>query len=173
MWLKMEGIKKMRKFYCLTILTLINCISTDYSLVLENTGDKAEIKRMQEVQRKAHFSHDAGLLVSMFSQDFTNVSGGKIERLTQEQGYNRFQPYFDQSTFMEWDNLAEPITRVSKDGTMAYSIVHKRVGLKAKDENGVERQHLTTYAWIETYEKQKGKWKLTAVASTNEPPQQK
>jgi hypothetical protein len=55
---------------------------------------------------------------------------------------------------------------------MAYVIVHKRVRLKAKNEKGELEEETTIFAWTETYEKQNGKWTLTAVASTNERPKQ-
>lgn len=163
----------MSKFHGLLILTLINCLSTGYFLGFGKTDDLAEIRKLQDVQRQAHLNRNANLLVSMFSPDFTNIGAGKIEKLTREQGIKRFQPYFDQSTFLEWDNISPPTIRVSKDGSMAYSIVHKRVRLKARDENGVEREFQTNFAWMETYEKQNGTWMLTAVASTNEPTQKK
>ncbi|MEW6732522.1 MAG: hypothetical protein AB1489_14430 [Acidobacteriota bacterium] len=162
----------MKKYYWLSIIPLIICFTMGYRRAIDIDKDKAEIMRLQELQRKAHFNKDAGLLVSMFSDDYINVKAGKIESPTREQSINRLQPYFDQSSFIEWDNISPPIIRVSEDASMAYAIVQKRVRLKAKDNNGVEREYQTIFAWMETYEKREGKWKLTAVASTNEPSQE-
>jgi hypothetical protein len=43
------------------------------------------------------------------------------------------------------------------------------VRLLAKDENGKEAEETEIFAWIATYRKIKGEWKLTAVASTKTP----
>lgn len=53
---------------------------------------------------------------------------------------------------------------------MAYVIVHKRVRLKAGDEKAESREETTVFAWLETYEKQPGRWALKVLASTNHPP---
>lgn len=128
-----------------------------------------ELMQLQQQARAAHFGKDAKLLVSMFADDFINIGAGKISRPTREESQNRFQAYFDRSEFLEWDDISPPIIRVSQDASMAYVIVHKRVRLKAKNEQGVLEEAATIFAWTETYEKQDGKWTLTAVASTNEP----
>jgi ketosteroid isomerase-like protein len=129
----------------------------------------SELLQLHEQQRTAHFNRDAKLLVSKFADDFINISAGKITRPAREQSLNRFQAYFDRSTFLEWDDISPPVVKVSKDASMAYVIVHKRVRLKAADDKGVPQEVTTVFAWMETYEKQSAKWVLTAIASTNEP----
>ncbi|MGH7600597.1 MAG: YybH family protein [bacterium] len=128
-----------------------------------------ELLQLQQQGRNAHFGKDAKLLVSVFADDFINIGAGKITRPTRDQSINRLQAYFDRSEFLEWDDISPPIIRVSQDASMAYVIVHKRVRLKAKNAQGEAEEATTIFAWVETYEKQNGKWVLTAVASTNEP----
>ena len=86
-----------------------------------------------------------------------------------KQNLNRFQNYLNNSTFLEWDDITPPVIKVSDDATLGYVLVHKKVRLLAKDENGKEQEETEIFAWIETYQKIKGKWKLTAVVSTNTP----
>jgi hypothetical protein len=152
-------------FYDITV----NRVDLNIFKVPQNIQAISELLQLHEQQRTAHFSRNAKLLVSKFADDFINVSAGKIIRPTREHSLNRFQAYFDRSTFIEWDDIAPPVIKVSKDASMAYVIVHKRVRLKAPDETGVPREVTTIFAWMETYEKQNGKWALTAIASTNEP----
>jgi len=52
---------------------------------------------------------------------------------------------------------------------MAYVIVQKRVRLRAKSAAGREEEQVEVFAWLSTYQKIGGQWKLTAVASTNTP----
>lgn len=128
-----------------------------------------ELLDLQKHERAAHFSRDAKLLVSMFADDFTDVSKGKMQNLSRETSRTRFQSYFNNSTFIEWDDISPPVIKISDDATMAYVLVHKRVRRLAKDESGKESEITDIFAWIATYRKIKGEWKLTAIASTNTP----
>jgi hypothetical protein len=129
-----------------------------------------EMLQLHEQQRAAHLGKDANLLVSIFADDFVNVSAGKINRPTRDESLKRFRAYLERSNFLEWEDIAPPIIRVAQDASMAYVIVHKRVRLTAQNERGETEEETTIFAWMETYEKQRGKWVLTAVASTNQPP---
>lgn len=153
----------------------------DFHTIALNVGDEkifaippsiAAIKELQQLlrqERVAHFSKDANLLVSTFADDFLNIAAGKINRPSREESIRQFQAYFDRSEFFEWDDISPPIIRVSQDASMAYVIIQKRVRLKTKNEKGDVLEETTTFAWTETYEKQDGKWRLTAVTSTREP----
>jgi len=128
-----------------------------------------EISDLLKQARVAHFTRNAKLLVSTFADDFTNIAGGKITKPVREASITRFQKYLDNSTFIEWDDIAPPVIKVSDDASMAYVLVHKKVRLLAKDESGKEQEETEIFAWIEVYRKIKGDWKLTAVVSTNTP----
>ncbi|NUO82981.1 nuclear transport factor 2 family protein [candidate division KSB1 bacterium] len=128
-----------------------------------------ELRQLLQQGRSAHFGKDAGLLVSVFAEDFISIDAGKISRPAREESRNRLQTYFDRSEFLEWDDISPPIIRVSQDASMAYVIVHKRVRLKAKNEEDELEEETTIFAWTETYEKQNDKWTLTSVTSTRKP----
>lgn len=124
-----------------------------------------ELLELHNLQRTAHFNRDAKLLVSMFDQNFVEVRNGKVSFLKKEDALKRFQAYFDASTFIEWDDINPPIVKVSDDAMMAYLIVNKRVRLKTKDDKEVT----DVFAWTSTFQKIKGKWMMTSIASTNQP----
>lgn len=128
-----------------------------------------QLLELQKQARVAHFTRNANLLVSTFADDFTNIAGGKITKPAREASITRFQNYLNNSTFLEWDDIAPPVIKVSDDASMAYVLVHKKVRLLAKNENGISTEETEIFAWIETYRKIKGEWKLTAVVSTNTP----
>lgn len=149
-------------------------------IVLNKTDEKVfaiptKVKAMNEIAallkqaRVAHFTRNAKLLVSTFAEDFSSVSSGKISKPSREASLTRFQNYLNNSTFIEWDDITPPIIKVSDDASMAYALVHKKVRLTAKNEIGKEEEETEIFAWIETYRKIKGEWKLTAVVSTNTP----
>jgi hypothetical protein len=128
-----------------------------------------ELLKLHQEARAAHFNRDAKLLVSSFADDFTNVDSGKISMPTKEKSIKGMQSYFDNSTFLEWDDITPPVIKVSDDATMGYTIVHKKVRLLTKTEAGGSAEETEVFAWVAIYRKVKGQWKLTTIASTNTP----
>ena len=127
-----------------------------------------ELLLLQKQEREAHLQKNAARLVEMFAPDFINISDGNVTRPSKEESLRGFQAYFDRTTFLEWDDITPPIIRVSQDASMAYVLVQKRV--RIRPSAGTSTQESTTiFAWIETYEKQGGKWWLKVVASTDHP----
>ena len=110
------------------------------------------------------------MLVSTFSDDFASIDDGMVSRPSREEHLRRFQSYLDSATITEWDDVTPPILRISADGSLAYSIVNKKVTLHYEDESGETVSESTVFSWIETWEKSHGEWKLTAVASTEQTP---
>jgi hypothetical protein len=103
-------------------------------------------------------------------EEFIAVSGGKVYRSKKADGRKQFTEYFRGAKYYEWDDVEEPILRISKDGSMAWMITRVRVRRTQKDAAGVEREEKFVYAGIMTYEKQAGKWMRVANVSTFEPP---
>lgn len=128
-----------------------------------------EILAVHNRARAAHFNRDAKLLVSTFADGFADVRNGSIERPDREKSLSRFEAYFQNSTFIEWNDLEPPVIRVSDDSTLAYTIVRKRVRLKTRGSAGAEVEETDVFSWIATYKKIRGVWKLTAIASTRAP----
>ena len=63
--------------------------------------------------------------------------------------------------------MAEPVIRLSDDGSLAYAIIQKQVILSRSDSLGKPIIDTTDYAWISVYRKQKGEWKVECNVSTN------
>lgn len=130
--------------------------------------DLAILRGLLEQERVAHFTRNPDLLVSLFAEEFINVSAGRVSRPSRADSQARFRAYFERSTFIEWDDLEPPLIRLAGDGSLAYAIVQKRVRLTANDEAGLPQEHLTLFAWVEIWEKETGEWKLKLIASTNQ-----
>lgn len=128
-----------------------------------------ELMELHRQDRAAHFQRDAKLLVGSFADDFISIGNGKIQTPTRQASLDRFTNYFQNSTFLEWDDIVPPVIKVSNDSTMGYAIVSKRVRLKTRDAAGGEVESTEVFAWLATYRKINEQWKLTALASTNTP----
>jgi hypothetical protein len=128
-----------------------------------------ELLEMHRQARAAHFGRDADKLVADLADDYTNVTNGQIQQPGREASLTRFKNYFGRSAFLEWDDITPPVIKVSADATMAYMIVNLKLRLTAAGEDGKPREQSEVFAWLATYRKIEGVWKMTAIASTNTP----
>lgn len=129
--------------------------------------EKAEILRLEALQREYHFQKNAADFVKMFSKDFVSLNRGMIGRPTAAENFDRFSRYFGSVEFVKWDDVNPPLVRISDDASVAYSILDKLVILKMKDESGAEIMDTTHFAWMTVYKKENAAWKIDAVSSTN------
>ena len=131
--------------------------------------EKSELLRLHKTDREAHFKTDVDLLQQSSPEEFIAVSGGKIHRTDKATERKQFEGYFRGAKYHEWDDVEEPIIRISKDGSMAWMITRIRVKRTQKDAAGEETERKFIYAGIMTYEKKAGKWVRVANVSTFEP----
>ena len=147
-------------FFFAIFLTCVNCFAL--------SEEEAELLKMHEQDRRAHFETDVELLLGSSPEVFITVSRGKINRVTKSQEREMFTAYFQNATYYEWDDLEPPIVRVSKDGTMGWIISRVKVRRVQKDSGGKQQEQKFVYAGIMTYEKLLGKWIRSANVSTFE-----
>lgn len=129
-------------------------------------ADLAELMRLHEQQKTAHLTYNAEMFVEMFAEQLTQLQRGALTTRTRAEDLQRFKTYFSSFKFAEWEDIAPPLMRLSKDGTLATIAVQKRVRGTYKDDSGAEKSDHTIYAWLEVWEKVDGKWKVVTVAST-------
>lgn len=132
-------------------------------------ADMTELLRMHEVQKTAHLTYDAELLLGDSPETPISVQRGNVIKRTREEDLARFKAYFSSFKFLEWEDIVPPVIKISNDGTMATKIVRKRVRGITRNAEGKEVIEHTVFAWLEVLEKIQGKWRLTAIASTEKP----
>ncbi len=130
-------------------------------------ADLTELIRLHEQQKTAHLTYNAELFVEMFAENVTQLQRGTLSAKTKADNLARFKSYFSNFKFSEWEDIAPPVIKISKDGTMAVKTVQKRVRGSNKNEKGEKVSDHTVFAWLEVWEKFDGKWKLITIASTD------
>lgn len=131
--------------------------------------EKAELLRIHRSDREAHFKTNPELLLQRSPDEMISVNQGKIERAKKEDRQKIFAEYFKGAKYLEWDDLEEPIIRISNDGSMAWMITRLKVRRTQADSNGKEQETKFVYAGIMTYERRSGEWIKVANVSTFEP----
>ena len=98
-----------------------------------------------------------------------NVSKGAVKTSTREQTLERFRNYLPHARFDRYEDIGEPIVRVSKDGTLAWVIATVRIEgqMKSGPEAGASLN--STWAWILLLERQGDRWMRVGTVSTRVP----
>jgi hypothetical protein len=157
--------------YFVTLLLFVACPSVALGQAsVDLQKDKVELLRLHRIDPEAHLRTDVELLQQRSPEEFISVGRGKIHRAKKSDERKLFTEYFRGAKYYEWDDVEEPIVRVSKDGSMAWMITRVRVRRTQKGDAGEEKEEKFTYAGIMTYEKVDGRWMRVANVSTFEPP---
>jgi len=130
--------------------------------------EKAELLRLHKSDREAHFKTDVDALLANSPEEFISVGRGKINRSSKDDARKMFTGYFRDAKYYEWDDVEEPIIRISNDASMAWMITRTRVRRVQKKTDGAEQEKKFVYAGIMTYEKRDGRWVRVANVSTSE-----
>lgn len=154
--------------FVLLFVACVACASAQPSTDLEK--EKAELLRLHKSDREAHFKTDVDALLERSPDQFISVGRGKINRSSKDDVRKMFTGYFRDAKYHEWDDIEEPIIRISNDASMAWMITRTRVRRVQKTADGSEKEEKFVYAGIMTYEKRDGRWVRVANVSTFEQP---
>ena len=150
-----------RMCFLLLAAMLIGCQSGPNVDVL-----RSEILTLHQKTIDAHWSKDVDFIVQDLSEDYFSVSDGEIRMPKKDEIRSTFDSYLNNTTFSEYRDLREPIIGISKDGSMAWSIVQVKVAGKRTMDDGNERDLDFTCAWITLYERQDDRWIRLGEVST-------
>ena len=123
---------------------------------------------MHEQEVRAHFERNAAWLGETTDDSFVSATGGKIFHSTGKETASFFERYFEDATYLEYENLEEPIVRLSDDGSMGWIISRTKVRRVTRPVSGSESERSFVYAGVMIYQRQNGEWKRVANASTFE-----
>lgn len=92
------------------------------------------------------------------ADDYIQVQRGEIIYPTKEEINKRFSEYLNSTEFSKYDNIRDPIIKVSKDGSLAWCIVQMKIEGEQKLKNDSIYQLNFTCAWITLYENVDDTW---------------
>ena len=148
-------------FLLLFILFFISCRSQPDLEAL-----KSEILALHKKTIDAHLEKNVDFFVSDLSENYFSVGNGEIRQPLKEEIRANFDDYLHNTTFTEYRDLRQPMIGISKDGSLAWSIVQVKVTGKRKNADGSERMVDFICAWITLYQRQGEKWiRLGEVSS--------
>jgi hypothetical protein len=120
--------------------------------------DEDVIIRLHEDLLRAHLENDLESWLAAESEDYIMVNRGEISYPTKKERAARLQPYLDRTTFTEYRDLIPPVVRTSPDGMTAWLVAQVKISGSQTTGAGDDVPFDWTWAWIELYEKRKGRW---------------
>ena len=151
----------------IVLLVLVTFTLAEAQPRVDLEKERLELLQAHKADREAHFKTDVDLLQLRSPDEFIAVSDGKIYRTKKADERKQFAEYFKGAKYYEWDDVEEPIVRISKDASLAWMITRVRVRRVQKGASG-DSERKFIYAGIMTYEKQGGRWMRVANVSTFE-----
>ncbi|MGD9347035.1 MAG: hypothetical protein PVH84_14290 [Candidatus Aminicenantes bacterium] len=144
------------------VATLVSCQTRP-----DVDNGKSEILDLHKKFIDDHLNMNIDSFVADYAEDYIFVANGEISHRTKDEFKASFSDYLKSTTFSEYRDLEEPIIGLSRDGSMAWSIVKVKVAGSRNFEDGSQKAFDVTYAWITLYERQEDKWIRIVEVSTN------
>lgn len=132
-------------------------------------GDVEEILAIHKALIAAHLEYDVDALLEAEPDSILVVSRGEVQHQKRAERIEQYRGYLGSARFSEYRDLIEPIVRVSEDGTMGWLIAQVKIAGQWSGDGSEAVPFDWTWAWIELYEKQDGRWRRIGEVSNMKP----
>ncbi len=136
----------------------------------DELNDEQKLRRLHRITMEAHLDGDHNAMTKTIVEPYTTVNRGEISKIDREAFAGRFDWIFSTRRYLEYDDLVQPIVKVSADGSLGWVIVQVGAeGVLHATGDSPERPFTFISGWIELYEKQAGEWRMTGNVSNFKP----
>jgi hypothetical protein len=146
----------------LTILLLAFVTTT--SLAADHKTDEQALLDLHSKAREAHLKGDANLLAEGLADRFMDVGRGHFDWTTRDQFRERFAKVFATRKYSRWENVVPPVVHIAPDGKSGWMAVQLHAEMTDQEDGKPPEKLNFDMAWMANYEKQNGKWVMTAIA---------
>jgi ketosteroid isomerase-like protein len=130
---------------------------------------RAEILELHRSFIHAHLAKDAASIARPTSPDYLSVANGTVTQMDAQQVEEMLSGYLDATEFSVYRDVEDPIIGISRDGSVAWTVVQVRVGGTSSMPDGSEQAFDTVWAWISLYQRDGDRWLRMVDVSTNRP----
>jgi hypothetical protein len=145
----------MKKGFIILIISVF-AFSCQKSVDIEKL--EQELLDLHQETLDAHFNKDVDFFTKDIADGYFQVHEGEFMHPTKEEIHTMFTHYLNSTEFERYDDLREPMVKVSDDGSLGWTIVQVRLVGEQQLENDSVNKMDYTYAWITLYEREDGKW---------------
>lgn len=130
---------------------------------------RAEVADLHRSFIQAHLDKDATFLAEPTSPDYLSVSNGQVQKMSADEMERMLAEYLGATEFSAYQDTAEPVIGVSRDGSLAWAVVQVRVAGTRTMPDDSTRAFDTQWAWITLYQRSGDRWLRLVDVSTNRP----
>lgn len=123
-----------------------------------STKDADVLLELHQELINAHLDKDVDKLLAPEPDKVVRVGRGEVVFEAKAERIPRFKDYLENTEFEIYEDLIDPIVRVSEDGTLGWVIAQVRVAGTRTYDAGESKKFDTVWAWIELWEKRDGRW---------------
>ena len=134
------------------------------TLAFAQSRDEQSLLAIHQHTREAHLKGDAVLLTADLASEIMDVGRGHFDKQTREQVRDHFTTYFKQAKYASFEDIVPPAIHVSPDGRSAWMAVQIKAKITMTQQGKPPEDIDFQSAWLSTFEKQNGQWKMTAIA---------
>ena len=132
-------------------------------------ADEQELLRLHEAVLAAHRNNDLDSWMQDEADHYVMVNRGEVLHPDKEVRRAQLQPYLNSTTFTKYADVIPPQVRVSRDATLGWVIAQVQIVGTRQMSDGTSLEFDDTWAWIELYEKQDGRWLRIGNVSNHKP----
>jgi len=120
--------------------------------------DVDEMLRLHSEVLEAHRNDEVDRWLASESDEIIMVSRGEVLFPSKDERKPHIESYLKNTVFEQYEDLIEPIVRVSDDGTLGWLIAQVKIVGTRDNSDGETVPINSVWAWIELYEKKNGRW---------------
>ncbi len=164
----MSGRRRLRPAGAAAVLTAAAfcgaCAPADH-----RAEDEARLRAMHAAILQAHLDRDADAWTALEADTMFVGSRGRLFRAARADRLEGRRAYLAATRFSVYRDLQPPLVRVAGDRSIGWLAAEVEIaGLQRRQDGGEDSLH-TFFAWIETYERRNGRWRMTGNVSTERP----
>ena len=135
----------------------------------EADRDVVALLRIHEELIRAHVENLPDLWTSLETDEYVSVNGGSVSFPSPVERRDGRRAYLQAARFTRYEDVREPLVRISTDGTLGWLIAEVAVAGTLPAADGSLEAFDEVWAWIELYERTPDGWKLVGNASNRRP----
>ena len=114
----------------------------------------------------AYLNKDIGFFTKDIAIDYFSISRGRFIKPTKSKITQIFENYLSTTEFKVYENLMDPIIKVSDDGSLGWVVAQVKIQAKREME-GLSHEVDEIWTWITLYKRENGTWiRMGEVNST-------
>lgn len=148
--------------YALIVLLLLFSAA---AFAADSAADRAALLKIHTQEREGHLKGDAAMISAALAPSVLEVRGGHVETMDRSKAQSDFADYFKKVKYLSWDDVSEPVVKISPDGQIAWIISQVKYEVAAVEHPDQKQAFFNSS--IETFERGPGGvWEMTAIAAS-------